>query len=424
MNRVSYTLLYYLLLPVVFVRLWLRGRKAPLYRQRWAERLGFFSTPAQTGGLWVHSVSVGETIAAAPLIRQIQQAYPQLPITITTMTPTGSERVRALFADTVFHVYVPYDTPGAVRRFLRRIKPQAAVIMETELWPNLVHQCARQHIPVLIANARLSERSARGYARFARLSREMLARVTAIAAQTEADGQRFIALGLAKQKLQITGSVKFDIQVSEQLRHEGKALRQQWGESRPVLIAASTHQGEDEQVLEAFSAILEQQPTALLVLVPRHPERFGEVERLCRAQDFSCVLRSKKEAVSASSQILLGDTMGELMLLFAASDIAFVGGSLVPAGGHNYLEPAVLGMPVLSGPHVFNFTEISDMLSAAGGMCIVDNAEQLAQQVTAWIEQPQQCQQVGQAALKVVETNRGAQQRLFELIKASLPASR
>lgn len=420
MNRASYTLLYYLLLPVVFLRLWLRGRKAPLYRQRWAERLGFFTAPNQTNGLWVHSVSVGETIAAAPLIKQIQQAHPDLPITITTMTPTGSERVRAMFGDSVFHVYVPYDTPGAVQRFLRRVQPQLTLVMETELWPNLVHHCRRQNIPLLIANARLSERSARGYARFTKLSRDMLSKVTAIAAQGDADGQRFVALGLDEQKLHITGSVKFDIQAPDKLLAEGKKLRQQWGEERPVLIAASTHQGEDEQVLEAFGGILTLHPNALLVLVPRHPERFAEVGAVCRAQGFSCVLRSKAEPVTANNQILLGDTMGEMMLLFTASDIAFVGGSLVPSGGHNYLEPAVLGMPILSGPHVFNFTDISEMLTSAGGLQIVDNAEQLAQQVSQWIEQPQLAQQVGQAARRVVENNRGAQQRLFELVEQYL----
>lgn len=420
MNRFSYTLLYYLLLPVVFTRLLLRARKAPLYRKRWAERLGFFNAPVQANGLWVHAVSVGETIAAAPLIKQIQRAYPDLPITITTMTPTGSERVRALFGDSVFHVYVPYDTPGAVKRFLHRVKPRVALVMETELWPNLVHYCSTQQIPVLIANARLSERSARGYGRFEKLSRDMLSKVSAIAAQGEDDGQRFVALGLTQQKLHITGSVKFDIQVTDELISAGKTLRRQWGEQRPVLIAASTHQGEDEQMLDAFSQVLKQHPNTLLVLVPRHPERFNDVATLCRAQGFDCALRSKVEPVTPSTQILVGDTMGEMMLLFAASDIAFVGGSLVASGGHNYLEPAALRMPVLSGPHVFNFTDISQMLVAAGGMTLVDNPQQLAERVNHWLSDPVSAQQVGDAAQSVVENNRGAQQRLFELIEEHL----
>lgn len=416
MNRISYTLLYYLLLPIVFLRLWLRGRRAPLYRERWGERLGFFKAPERGKGLWVHSVSVGETIAAAPLIRQIQQAYPDLPITITTMTPTGSERVKALFGESVFHVYVPYDTPGAVERFLRRVEPSVALIMETELWPNLVHHCARQRIPVLIANARLSERSARGYGRFARLTRDMLGSIEAIAAQGEDDGQRFMALGLAREKLHVTGSVKFDIQVTDDLRAEGKSLREQWGAQRPVWIAASTHQGEDEQVLEAFRVIMKAHPDALLVLVPRHPERFSSVATLCSEQGFESVLRSSHEVVTPATQVLVGDTMGEMMLLFAASDVAFVGGSLVPTGGHNFLEPAALGMPILSGPHVFNFTDISQMLVSAGGMVQVNAADQLGQQVIEWFDDDAQLERVGEAARLVVASNRGAQQRLFELI--------
>lgn len=420
MNRISYTLLYCLLLPVIFVRLWLRGRKAPLYRKRWAERLGFFEALVHPQGLWVHSVSVGETIAAAPLIKQIQQAYPDLPITVTTMTPTGSERVKALFGNSVFHVYVPYDTPGAVKRFLQRVKPRMALIMETELWPNLVHNCARQRIPVLIANARLSERSAIGYGRFAKLSRGMLKNVSAIAAQGEDDGQRFIALGLAQDKLHVTGSVKFDIRVGDELLSQGQQLRSEWGDQRPVLIAASTHQGEDEQVLEAFEAVLDQCPQTLLVLVPRHPERFTTVVELCRERGFECALRSTNEPVLPETQIMVGDTMGEMMLLFAASDIAFVGGSLVPTGGHNFLEPAALGMPVLSGPHVFNFTDISQLLVDAGGMVKVEGAQQLGERINQWLENPLQLEETGAAARAVVESNRGAQQRLFELIKPYL----
>lgn len=416
MNRISYTLLYYLLLPVVFLRLWLRGRRAPLYRKRWAERLGFFQASPHRNGLWVHSVSVGETIAAAPLVKQIQQAYPNLPITITTMTPTGSERVKALFGDSVFHVYVPYDTPGAVKRFLRRVQPRLALVMETELWPNLVHHCSFQQIPVLIANARLSERSARGYGRFAKLTRDMLSKVSAIAAQGDDDGQRFVELGLAKERLHITGSVKFDIRVDDGLLDKGARLRAEWGAQRPVLIAASTHQGEDEQVLEAFRNVLTEHPNALLVLVPRHPERFSDVAELCRTQGFERVLRSTEQSLTASTQVLVGDTMGEMMLLFSASDIAFVGGSLVSTGGHNFLEPAALGMPVLSGPHVFNFTDISQMLVSAGGMIQVENAQQLAAKVNEWLENPAQLGEVGKAARSVVENNRGAQQRLFELI--------
>ena len=417
MNRFSYTLLYYLLLPVVFARLLWRARKAPLYRKRWGERLGFFKAPLQTNGLWLHSVSVGETIAAAPLIKQIQQSYPDLPITITTMTPTGSERVTALFGDSVFHVYVPYDTPSAVGRFLKKVRPKLALIMETELWPNLIHQCSRQQVPVLIANARLSARSAKGYGRFPKLTQPMLQQVSCIAAQAEADGQRFVELGLEPQKLQVTGSIKFDIQVSSELLVDAQQLRSQWGVERPVWVAASTHHGEDEPILQVFKALLQHYPQALLVLVPRHPERFADVAQLCRSQGFDVAVRSQQQPVSADTQILLADTMGELMLFYAVSDIAFVGGSLVPTGGHNFLEPAALGVPVLAGPHVFNFTEISRLLVDAGGMCQLETVEQLAAEVRRLMDQSDERQKMGEAARSVVQNNGGAQQRLFELVE-------
>lgn len=417
MNRISYTLLYYLLLPVIFLRLWMRGRKAPLYRKRWAERLGFFKVPARSDGLWLHSVSVGETIAAAPLIKQIQSSHPDLPITITTMTPTGSERVKALFGDSVFHVYVPYDTPAAVRRFLKKVQPKLALIMETELWPNLIDQCSKQQIPVVVANARLSARSAKGYARFSTLTRAMLQQLCCIAAQSKADGQRFVELGLSANKLLVTGSVKFDIQVAGELQARALALRTQWGEQRPVWVAASTHEGEDEPVLQAFKQVLQQSPQALLILVPRHPERFTEVAKLCRFQGFEVALRSQQQPVTAQTQILLGDTMGELMLFFAAADVAFVGGSLVATGGHNFLEPAALSVPVIAGPHVFNFDEISQLLLAEGGMCQIDNAASLAAKVQQLLDQPETRQRMGKAARAVVDNNGGAQQRVFELIE-------
>jgi len=420
MNRFSYTLLYSLLLPVVFARLLWRARKAPLYRKRWGERLGFFKAPLQTNGLWLHSVSVGETIAAAPLIKQIQQAYPDLPITITTMTPTGSERVKALFGDSVFHVYVPYDTPAAVRRFLKKVRPRLALIMETELWPNLIDQCSRQQIPVLIANARLSARSARGYGRFPKLTRPMLQQISCIAAQAEADGQRFVELGLQAEKLQVTGSVKFDIQVPPELLVAAPQLRTQWGDERPVWIAASTHLGEDEPLLKTFKMLLQHSAQVLLVLVPRHPERFADVAQLCRDQGFDIAVRSQQQPVTSATQILLADTMGELMLLYAAADIAFVGGSLVATGGHNFLEPAALGVPVIAGPHVFNFTDISRLLIAAGGMCQIDTAEQLAEQLKCLIEQPDQRRIMGESARAVVQNNGGAQQHVFELVERYL----
>ena len=363
---------------------------------------------------------MGETIAAAPLIKQIQRRYPHLPITITTMTPTGSERVEALFGNSVFHVYVPYDTPGAVRRFLKKVQPRLALIMETELWPNLINHCAQQQIPVLVANARLSARSAKGYGRFSKLTRQMLQQVSWLAAQTQADGERFIELGLEAQSLQVMGNVKFDVQIPSELLSEAQQLRCQWGEERPVWIAASTHEGEDVIVLRAFKTVLERSPEALLVLAPRHPERFLAVGQLCRSEGFDVLVRSELQAASAATQVLLADTMGELMLFYAASDIAFVGGSLVPTGGHNLLEPAALGVPVIAGPHLFNFTEISRLLLAAGGLTTVDGAQQLATQVQRLFDDSAQRVQMGEDARAVVAKHGGAQQRLLTLLERYL----
>ena len=416
MNRTLYTLLFHLGLPLVALRLFLRGRKAPAYRQRIGERFAFGLPALQPGGIWVHAVSVGESIAAAPMIRALLERYPQLPITVTCMTPTGSERIKAMFAGEprIQHCYLPYDLPWAAARFLDRAKPRLAVIMETELWPNHIHQCARRGIPVALANARLSERSARGYARFAGLTRPMLEEMSFIAVQTEAEAGRFRQLGARPECVQVTGSIKFDLKVDEQLRPRASELRQQWGASQwPVWIAASTHEGEDALILAAHQQLLEVHADALLILVPRHPERFNSVYELSAGQ-FATVRRSSGEAVHAGTRVLLGDTMGELLFLYALADIAFVGGSLVPTGGHNPLEPAALALPVIMGPHVFNFLEISAMLREAGALQQVDDAEGLAEAVRRLVELPQDAQRMGEAGRAVMQANQGALQRLLD----------
>ncbi|WP_442110258.1 lipid IV(A) 3-deoxy-D-manno-octulosonic acid transferase [Pseudomonas sp. NUPR-001] len=415
MNRTLYTLLFHLGLPLVALRLFLRSRKAPAYAQRIGERFAMNLPPMRRGGIWVHAVSVGESIAAAPMIRALLQAYPQLPITITCMTPTGSERVRAMFADEprIQHCYLPYDLPWAAGRFLDHVQPKLAVIMETELWPNHIHQCAKRGIPVALANARLSERSARGYARFAGLTRPMLAEMSLIAAQTETEAERFRQLGARPNCVEVTGSIKFDLRIDDQLLPRARALREQWQASqRPVWIAASTHEGEDEVILAAHRQLLEHHADALLILVPRHPERFNAVYALCAAQ-FPTVRRSSAEVVTAQTAVLLGDTMGELLFLYALADIAFVGGSLVPNGGHNVLEPAALSLPVLSGPHLFNFLEIAAMLRDAGALQEVDDAQGLAAAVRRLIELPRDAQRMGAAGLAIMQANQGALQRLL-----------
>ena len=421
MPRWLYSLIYTLLMPAVLLRLLWRSRKAPAYGQRWSERFARFDQGPAPGGIWFHTVSVGETIAAAPLIKQIQQAYPDLPITITTMTPTGSDRVQAIFGNTVFHVYVPYDLPGLVKRFLAKVQPKLTVIMETELWPNIIHGCADHDVPVVIANARLSERSARGYGKLGSLVQNMLSQVALVAAQNQADGDRFIQLGLKGDQLEVTGSVKFDIQVDPNLREQAQSLRSQWqAGQRPVWIAASTHEGEDEQVLDAFKQVLAEQPDTLLVLVPRHPERFDSVAMLCEESGYNISRRSQQQAVTADTQVMLGDTMGELMLLYATADVAFVGGSLVPTGGHNMLEPVALGVPVISGGYMFNFFDISQGLIAAGAMVEVDDADELAISVSRLLQNPDRREAMETAGENVLQTNRGALQRLFVLLQRQL----
>lgn len=421
MNRALYTLLFHLALPLVVVRLFWRARRAPAYRTRIGERFAVGLPDFKPGGIWVHAVSVGESIAAAPMIRALAERYPQLPITVTCMTPTGSERIKALFGDTVQHCYLPYDLPWTASRFLQRLQPTLAVVMETELWPNHIHQCTRRGIPVALANARLSERSARGYGRFSRLTAPMLAELSLIAAQTDAEAVRFRQLGAREASVQVTGSIKFDLSIDPALPGRAAQLREQWGAvSRPIWIGASTHAGEDEILLSAHRLVLAEQPDALLILVPRHPERFRSVHELCVKQGLNTVRRSLAESPQAETQVVLGDTMGELLFLFALADVAFVGGSLVPTGGHNLLEPAALGKPVLTGPHLFNFLDIAAQLRDAGALVEIGNAPELASAIEAFWRDPDRATQAREAGLTVLKNNQGALGRLLQGLGALL----
>ena len=414
MNRTLYTLLFHLLLPFILLRMWLRGRKAPAYRARIGERLAIGLPALRPGGIWVHAVSVGESIAAAPMIRELLARHPELPLTVTCMTPTGSERIRALFGDRVQHCYLPWDLPWAAARFLDAAQPKLAIIMETELWPNHIAQCSARGIPVVLANARLSARSARGYARFARLTAPMLAQLDWIAVQTATEAERFRTLGARPECVSVTGSIKFDLKIDASLRERAQALRTEWNAlQRPLWIAASTHAGEDEILLAAHRQLLASQPDALLLLVPRHPERFNAVFELCRREGFASVRRSSGQAPAASDQLLVGDTMGELLLLYALADVAFVGGSLLPNGGHNLLEPAALGLPVLSGPHLFNFLDIAAQLREAGALAEAADAPALAALVGALLSDAPRRQAMGQAGLQVLRANQGALGRLL-----------
>ena len=411
-----YSLFFRIALPFVLLRLWWIGRTNPDAFVRWQERLGYveaFDEPV----IWVHAVSVGETIAAAPLVKALLRRNPDIPILMTAMTPTGSARARALFGDRVHYAFSPYDTPGAVRRFVGRVRPRALVIMETELWPNMIALSRQREVPIFLINARLSSRSARGYERVASLVRPLLRSISWIAAQAEEDAGRFLRIGATPESVSVTGSIKFDVEVSDEVRAESSGLRAALGADRPVWIAASTHDGEDRQILEAHQQILEHFPNALLMIVPRHPERFDDVARLIDAMGLSLVRRSQSGSDGGGkvgSEVYLGDTMGELLMLYGASDVAFVGGSLIERGGHNPLEPAAWGIPVVSGPHIFNFETIYDRLDSGQGLFITDSAESLAQCVVHLFSDRASAQKAGHNALAVVNANRGALEKVVD----------
>ncbi len=415
-----YSALFYLLTPVLLLRLWWRGRKAPGYRRNWQQRLGLGAEIRQPV-IWVHAVSVGETVAIAPLVRWLLVRYPQHRVLITNMTPTGAEQVRTLFGDRVEQRFCPWDLPLALKAFLRRTQPELGIIVETELWPNLVAQCSRAGVPLLLANARLSERSARGYRKFSVLTQPMLQRLSLIAAQNPADAERFIELGMPSEQVEVTGSIKFDLQPEADKAKAGQALRQQLGAARPVLIAASTHQGEDEILLQAWQQLKATHPDLVLMLVPRHPERFDSVAELCRGYSERLVRRSCREQPDRQTELYLGDTMGDLMLLYAAADIAFVGGSFSGTGGHNPLEPAALGVPVVMGPDCFNFQTITDALSEAGGLVRVKDTARLNAQLSAWLGDADQRRAAGERGADFVAANRGALNRLQQAVERLLP---
>ncbi len=417
--RYLYSALFYLLLPFVLLRMLWRSRRAPAYRSRLAERFGIF--PADFGDrplIWVHAVSVGETLAAAPLIEGLLSDHPGHAVLVTTTTPTGSDRVRALFGERVFHVYAPWDMPGAVKRFLRKTRPRLLVIMETELWPNLLHYCHGAGCPVVLANARLSARSSRGYARFGALTRPMLRQLSVVACQSRADGDRFLALGLPGERLRVTGSIKFDLELDEALRSAAAGLREAIG--RPVILASSTHPGEDEIILAALRRVRQELADVLCLLVPRHPERFDSVYQLCTEQGWRVVRRSTGQLPGPEDEILLGDTMGELRLLSGAATVAVIGGSFIEHGGQNVLEAAAWGVPVVTGPHMFNFAEISALLLDAGAMIQLQGPEQLADCLLQLLRDEPGRQRMGAAGAQVVADNRGALSRLRAIVGETL----
>ncbi|MCU7891779.1 MAG: lipid IV(A) 3-deoxy-D-manno-octulosonic acid transferase [Candidatus Thiodiazotropha sp. (ex Ustalcina ferruginea)] len=414
--RYLYTLLFTLLVPVYLLRLYWRGFRAPAYRERWLERFGIFEQPLKQDGIWVHAVSVGEVQAVAQLVGRLLDRYPGVPLLITTTTPTGAERVQAMFGNDVEHRYAPIDLPWVVRRFLVAFQPRLLILVETEIWPNLIHHAKLEGVPTLLANARLSVRSARGYHRLAGLTREALRNLTLIAPHAEADAERFHTLGARPEKIEVTGSIKFDVHLPGSLRERADVMRREWGGQRPVWLAASTHEGEDEIILQAHAIIRETIPDALLVLVPRHPERFERVAQLIDEAGFNLVKRSQQQPCEHETVVFLGDTMGELTLFMGATDVAFIGGSLVPHGGHNILEATAQGVAVVFGPHMFNFSEISELFLQHKAAVQVDGVEALAGQVTRWLSDASERSRIGEAGRELVEQNRGALDRLTLLV--------
>ena len=417
--RWAYTFLLYLAVPFALLRLLWKSRLQPEYRARVGERFGYVQAPAQAIAVWVHAVSVGEALAAAPMIERLIHRHGERRVWVTTTTPTGSARVTAAFGQRVYHSYVPYDLPSAVARFVDRIHPGRVVVMETELWPTLFRGVRKRGIPLLIANARLSPRSYRGYQRLRRSVAGVLADSSLVAAQSEADAERFRCLGAPR--VMVMGNIKFDLTPPQAQLEQGRALRAALGTTRPVWIAASTHEGEESVVLEAHAALLRQWPEAALVLVPRHPQRFADVARLLERSGLRWCRRSAG-APRADAQVLLGDSMGEMFAYFAAADLTFVGGSFAPVGGHNILEPAAIGLPVLFGPHMHNFVAASELLLQAGAAEQVSDPAVLAFRLAALLREPETRRRMGEAGAQAVAVNRGALDKLLAALDQLSPA--
>ena len=410
MLRLIYSAVLYCLTPLLVLRLYWLSVKTPASRERIPERFGWTTIHGNNSPLlWVHAVSVGEVQATRPLIKAVRVHYPQFRILLTTTTPTGAETVKQLYQDTVTHRYMPYDLPGAVGRFCQRLHPDLFIAMETEIWPNLFHTCHKNDIPVIIANARLSAASLAGYKKLVLLARETLSKVTCIIAQSHTDADRFMELGVERDKIRVTGNLKFDVPESESFAKQAGELKKLLGTSaRKVWLAASTHDREEQIILESHARILAQIPQCLLIIAPRHPERFNEVVRLARKAGFSVLKMTDKQAVTSNIQVFILDTLGDLPACYTQSDIAFIGGSLVAAGGHNPLEPASRSVPVLFGPHTSNFSDICRNLQDCGAAMVVKDAASLAQTVLAFLNDSDKCRSAGDAARTFVESNRGS----------------
>ena len=418
--RMIYTWLIRLAVPFAFAVVLWRGVRDRSYWQGLAERFGFVR-PLPSPSIWLHAVSLGEMSAAAPLVRALHARYPQLPLVLTAATPAGRARARGLFGAIADIRFLPYDTPGSVRRFLERSRPRIAIIMETELWPNLFRECERRAIPVVLASARLSEKSVARYRRFGRLFAGVFTKNVTVAAQSIPDAERFISIGAAAGQTRAIGNVKFDLGMDAGIIEAGEILRAAYGASRPVWVAGSTHAGEEEQLLDAHALLRTHRPDALLLLAPRHKDRFAAVADLLTRRGIRFARRSgMARGLPIDTEVLLVDTMGELTALYASADVAFVGGSLTAVGGHNLLEPAALGLPVLTGPSHENSKEIALLLLRRGAALQVANALDLAALLQGLLDDHAERRRIGVIGKDIVESNRGSVERLLALIEPAL----
>ncbi len=421
--RYLYSLMLYLILPWVVLRLWLKGFQLPDYRRNWKERFGFgHATTRGDEPVWVHAVSVGEVRAAQPLIHSLLSDLGSRPVLMTTSTPTGRETVRRLFGETVSYRYLPYDLPGSVRRFIESVRPAVAVIMETEIWPNLYYQLHLRSIPLLLVNARLSQRSVKRYLRFRALSRQALGRIRHIAAQSDQDARHFALLGAGPQQLSVVGNLKYDAQLPVDFVARVTALKSALAAERPIWVAGSTHEGEETQLLAAHRRVRQTFSRALLIIVPRHPQRASAVGRLCAQEGVGFQYLSQLSAPLDGSQALIVDTLGDLVYLYGLARVAFVGGSLAARGGHNPLEPVLAGAPVVVGPDVSNFQAVYRELISAGAVKVIHTEAALADRVCGWFADRGRRDAAVAAGLRVIEKNQGALRRSLDLIHAELGA--
>jgi 3-deoxy-D-manno-octulosonic-acid transferase len=417
--RIVYSAIFYLIIPLVLARLYWRGFKTPHHRLRWNERFALYSEQYPQNVIWFHAVSVGEVEALFPLVKQVQTQHPTIPILITTMTPTGSARVKAVLGESVSHVYVPYDLPDAVYRFMTCFKPRLAVMIETELWPNLFAHCGKNAIPLYIVNARIAAKSVANYQKMSTLIHPALAQVDLIATQTEDDAERFIAIGAIKDRVKNMGNIKFDVEIAQETIEQGLRLKTELFNSRFVWLIASTHKDEEAIFLELYPLIKTKIPELLLVIVPRHQQRFTEVKKLCEAQ-FATVMRTSNAVVNAQTDIYVVDSIGELKMFYATADIAFVGGSMVAAGGHNILEAAAVGVPVLFGPFMSNFKDIAEGVLKQQAAIQCQTIEDIEQAVLSLYQQPDYRAELIAKGKAFIRDNQGTVGRICQLFEAAL----